>query len=158
MTALLFLPTVYIPGVSIYKGPLSICTYTGCLNIHGAHVTANNSSNNNVVLFFCFRFENSIQLLILDPNALDKRGKNILHHYLETRSIKTISKQMQPINMIMIYYWDKKLKKWLHVLEADITTIKRHWFDVSSSKDAFFTEYDPNDHHCVCLSYKSLSY
>ena len=28
---------------------------------------------------------------------------------------------MQPINMIMIYYWDKKLKKRLHVLEADIT-------------------------------------
>ena len=27
--------------------------------------------------------------------------------------------------MIMIYYWDKKLKKWLHVLEADIITIKR---------------------------------
>ena len=28
-------------------------------------------------------FENSmLQLLILDHNALDKRGKNILHHYL----------------------------------------------------------------------------
>ena len=32
---------------------------------------------------------------------------------------------MQPVNMIMIYYWDKKRKKNdLHVLEADITTIK----------------------------------
>ena len=30
---------------------------------------------------------------------------------------------MQSINMIMIYYWDKKLKKTLHVLEADIITI-----------------------------------
>ena len=27
---------------------------------------------------------------------------------------------MQPINVIMIFYWDKKLKKMLHVLEADI--------------------------------------
>ena len=27
--------------------------------------------------------------------------------------------------MMMIYYWDKKLKKSLHVLEADIITIKR---------------------------------
>ena len=27
--------------------------------------------------------------------------------------------------MIMIYYWDKKLKKRLHVLEADILTIKK---------------------------------
>ena len=27
---------------------------------------------------------------------------------------------MQPINMIMIYYWDKKPLKRLHVLEADI--------------------------------------
>ena len=32
---------------------------------------------------------------------------------------------MQPINMIMIYYWDKKLKKRLHVLQTDIITIKK---------------------------------
>ena len=32
----------------------------GCLNVHGTHVAANYSTNNNVVLFFCFRFENSI--------------------------------------------------------------------------------------------------
>ena len=32
---------------------------------------------------------------------------------------------MQLINMIMINYWDKKLTKRLHVLEADIITIKR---------------------------------
>ena len=45
---------------------------------------------------------------------------------------------MQHINMIMIYSRDKKLKKWLHVLEADIIMIKKiHWFDVSSSKDVF---------------------
>ena len=62
---------------------------------------------------------------------------------------------MQPINMIMIYYWDKKLKKRLHVLEADITTIKKsHLFEVSSSKNAFFTGRVPNDR----LSYKPLSY
>ena len=30
-----------------------------CLNIYGTHVTANNFTSNNVV-FFCFRFENSI--------------------------------------------------------------------------------------------------
>ena len=30
---------------------------------------------------------------------------------------------MQSINMKMIYYWDKKLKKRLHNLEADIITI-----------------------------------
>ena len=28
---------------------------------------------------------------------------------------------MQPINVIIIYYWDKKLKKKLHVLEVDIS-------------------------------------
>ena len=32
----------------------------GCLNIHGSPVIANKSTNNNVMLFFCFRFENSI--------------------------------------------------------------------------------------------------
>ena len=31
---------------------------------------------------------------------------------------------MQPINM-MLYYWDKKLKKRLHTLEADIITNKK---------------------------------
>ena len=30
---------------------------------------------------------------------------------------------MQPINMITIYYWDKKLKKILHVEEAAIKGI-----------------------------------
>ena len=28
--------------------------------------------------------------------------------------------------MIMVYYWDEELKKWLHVLETDIITIKRN--------------------------------
>ena len=31
---------------------------TGYLNIHGIHVTANNSTNNNVVFFFLFQFWN----------------------------------------------------------------------------------------------------
>ena len=45
---------------------------------------------------------------------------------------------MQAINMIMIYYWDKKLKEGLHVLEADIIPIKKkHRVEVSCSKDAF---------------------
>ena len=36
-------------------------THRGCLNMHGTHMTANNSTNNNVVFFACFRFKNSIQ-------------------------------------------------------------------------------------------------
>ena len=43
--------------------------------------------------------------------------------YLEIKSSKTVSKYMQPINMIMIYYWDKKPKKRLYVQEANIITI-----------------------------------
>ena len=39
---------------------------------------------------------------------------------------------MQPINMIIIYNWDKKLKKRLHVLEADIITIKKNNIDLMS--------------------------
>ena len=54
---------------------------------------------------------------------------------------------MQPIDMIMSYYLDKKLKKGLHVQEADSIPIKKHWFDVSSLKDAFFTGGVPNDRH-----------
>ena len=46
--------------------------------------------------------------------------------------------------MIMIYYFDKKLKKTktkqkTHVLEADIKTIKNN-IDASSSKDIFFQD------------------
>ena len=33
---------------------------------------------------------------------------------------------MQPINMIRIYFWDKKLNKRLHILEANIITIKKN--------------------------------
>ena len=32
---------------------------------------------------------------------------------------------MKPINMIMIYYWNKKLRKRLHVLEVNVITIKK---------------------------------
>ena len=32
---------------------------------------------------------------------------------------------MQRINKLIIYHWDKKLKKRLHVLEAVIITIKK---------------------------------
>ena len=41
---------VVIP-VEVMEEILEIRTI-GCLNIHGAHVTANNSTNNNVVFFF----------------------------------------------------------------------------------------------------------
>ena len=34
--------------------------YIGCLNKHGSHVTANYSTNNNVVFFFRFSFENIV--------------------------------------------------------------------------------------------------
>ena len=47
--------TVYISFPTVIA-----VTSLKCLNIHGAHVTANNSTDNNVVFFFCFRFENSI--------------------------------------------------------------------------------------------------
>ena len=64
---------------------------------------------------------------------------------------------MQHINMIMIYYLDKKFKKWLQVLEVDIIIFK-NWFAVSSSNDAFFTGRVPNDRYCSDLSNKSLLY
>ena len=62
---------------------------------------------------------------------------------------------MQPIDMIVIYHWDKKLKKRLHVLEADEITIELMFLAQTMH---LFTERVPNDHHCPCLSNKSLSY
>ena len=58
----------------------------------------------------------------------------------------------------MIYYWDKKLKIRMYVLEAYIITIQKHWFDSSSSKDVFFIGRVPNDRHCAYLRKKSLFY
>ena len=45
---------------------------------------------------------------------------------------------MQPINMIMIYYWDKKLKKRLHVLKVDIIKIKNEIYLMSLSQRMHF--------------------
>ena len=64
---------------------------------------------------------------------------------------------MQSINMIMIYYWDKKPNQRLHILEADITTIKKNIDLMTTLKDAFFTGRVPNDRYCTCLSNKSSS-
>ena len=57
-------------------------------------MTANNSTKNKV-LFSSFTFENSMlqQLLIFDPNALDKKEKIFcVTTYLETKSIKIVLK------------------------------------------------------------------
>ena len=47
---------------------------------------------------------------------------------------------MQPIDMILIFYWDKKFKKELHGLEADLIPIREYRFDVSSLKDEFLLD------------------
>ena len=41
--------------------------------------------------------------------------------------------------MIMIYYGENKIKKRLHVLEAEIIKIKKDRFDISGPKDVSFT-------------------
>ena len=77
--------------VFLFIGGLNIHGYIKFFNIQRTHVTANNSTNNNVL--FCLRFENSIleQLLILDPNALDKRRKIFcVTIYLVTKSFKPV--------------------------------------------------------------------
>ena len=63
----------------------------GCLKIL---VTANNSTNDNVVFFFYFRFENSIlkQLLIFDHNLLDKREKYFRHYLFGDKIIQNCLK------------------------------------------------------------------
>ena len=54
-----------------------------CLNTHGIHVTANNSTTNNVMLFFVLDFKiasyNNCYSLI---TMLWTREENILCHYL----------------------------------------------------------------------------
>ena len=45
---------------------------------------------------------------------------------------------MQPINMIMIYHWDKKLKK--NVLEADTITILKNIDFMSLAERMYFLQ------------------
>ena len=63
---------------------LSIDLYIRCLKIHETHATANNTTNNNLVFFLVsdLKIIYSQWLLILNHNALDKIGKNILCHNL----------------------------------------------------------------------------
>ena len=60
--------------------------------------------------------------------------------------------------MIRIYYWEKKTKKILQVLEADIITIKKTIDLMSQDQRMLFTGHIPNDRHRAYLSNKSLSY
>ena len=107
---------------SIYTGcPLLVrlsrnkFMYIGSLIIHGTLVNTNNSTNNNAVSLFYFKFENNIQqqLSIIDHNALDKIGKIFCVNYLfgVKNHTKLSQNRCNPFNMIMIYYWHKKLKK-----------------------------------------------
>ena len=73
-----------------------ISAHTIYAYIHESYVTANNPWNNNVVFFFCFRFEDSLpyQLLILDHNALDKRQKFFgVTSYWGRKSLKTVQEK-----------------------------------------------------------------
>ena len=65
------------------------------------------------MLFYCFRFENSIQyVLVLDHNALDKREESVLRQYLSgEKIIQNMSQNRSNPLMIMTCYLDKKLIK-----------------------------------------------
>ena len=72
-----------------------------------------------------------------------KKEENILRHYLfgDKNHSKLSQNRCKPINMIMIYYWDKKLKKILHVLEADIMTIlKKTLIRMSLAQRMYFLQ------------------
>ena len=64
---------------------------------------------------FCFKFETIIPW----SQCFWQERKNILRHNFFWRQNHSQLTQNRRINMIMIYYWDKKLKKRLHVLQVD---------------------------------------
>ena len=84
-----------------------IYIYIGCLNIHDPLVTANNSTTNNAVSFFVSDLEtvyyNNYQSLISMPSPGEEKIICITT-YLDMKSFQTVSKQTQPVNMILIYY------------------------------------------------------
>ena len=80
--------------------------------------------------FYISTFKSSmlLQLLILDHDALSKRGKYFPSLLIWKQNLSKLSRYRCNtfIYMIMIYYWEKKLKKRLHVLEVYIITVKRN--------------------------------
>ena len=58
---------------------------------------------------------------------------------------------MQLINMKMIYFWDKKIKKWLHVLEANKITNEKNIYSMSLAQKMDFYK---TCSKCSCLSNK----
>ena len=88
------------------------------------------------------------------------REENILSHKLFgdkiiQNCIKTDATHLYDNDLLL----RQETKKRLHVLEADIRTIKKP-IDLMSlaQRMHFFTGRVPNDRHCACLSNKSLSY
>ena len=56
----------------------------GCLNIHAAHVTSNNFTNNRVGLFFV----SDLEIVSNINDALDKRGNILRHNKFKTLKIE----------------------------------------------------------------------
>ena len=81
-----------------YFCPLSICIYTGCLNIHGTHVTVNNSTNNYVVFFFVsdliILYSNNYLFSILMPLTREEKIFCVTT-YLKTKLIKTVQEKFR---------------------------------------------------------------
>ena len=124
---------------------------------------SNNSSTNDNFEFF---FVSDLKIVycnnyhFFDHNALHNRGKNILPHY--SLGEKTIQNYLK-IEATYLYDNDVFLrqetkKKRLHVLDAYVITIRKHLFDISSTKNGFFTAIISSDRQHACLSNKSLSY
>ena len=108
-----------------------------------------------------FQIWKSYIITTINPRSqcLEQERKNYFASLLIWRQNHSkLSKYMQPINMIMIYYWDQKLKKIkLHVLKTDIITIKNTEWMFLAQRMIFFTGRDQYDRYCVWLSYKLLS-
>ena len=84
-------------------------------------------------------------------NALEKRGKIFgVNTYFESKSFNSL--KIDAIHYMIIYFKDKKLKKRLHVLEADMITINKKNIDLMSLALQMRVQHE---RHCACLSYKS---
>ena len=98
------LPPLHLGVVTIEKGafrlPLTKVTnllfnlliYTRCLNIHRTYVTANSSTNNNVVFFFVSDLKIVHTITTINPQSQclgQERKIFCLTTYLETKLFKT---------------------------------------------------------------------
>ena len=128
------------------RGYLNIHGYIGCLNIHGIHVTANNSTNNKTV-FFCASdskivYKNNTKTSITMPCTREEKLLCVTTYLIWRQNHSKLSQnRCNPLIGLWFITETRNSKKTACPGSWYNTNKKKHWFGVSSSKMHFYRTY-----------------